>query len=963
MTTAVLRRRITGVAVALVVLVVADVMASGLHTHTANGHWQTPLPVVVLGLITGLTYGLLAVGLVLVYRTNRIINFAHGEMGAFAAAFFGIEVVRWHIPYWVALPLALALAGAVGALAELGVVRRLRNAPLIMSVVATLGVGQFLVGVAAAVNNQAAAGSKYPEPSGLPSFELGALRVTPAFTGMLILSPIVVVALALFLKRSKFGLALRSASANPDAARMAGIFASRMSSLAWALAGSLAALTAILTQPTQGFSTTQTFGPSLLLRALTAAVVARMENLPVALAAGAGLGVIEQLLLWNYPQQGLVEVVLFTIILGALILGRGRAGRTEEKGSWAAVQTLRPLPDRLRRAFWVRHMGIVVGVLFALAAALLPLVISNADAVTVTGIFAFAIIALSVGVVTGLAGQLSLGQFALAAIGALASFEVSRRTGNFVLSFGYAGLAGAGASLIIGLPALRIRGLLLTVTTLSFALVTPAWFLTQSWTLGAGKDPGRPIVAHHALQTGHAYYYVGLVTLLIAMLLARNVYRGGIGRQLIAVRDNEDNARAFTVPAARRKIEGFLIAGFIAGLGGALYGHSLSQLSAGTFPTAASIDVVKMAVIGGLGVLAGPIVGAFFVQGFPHFVPLDSAGLAATSFGQLLIILYIPRGLTGLIEPLRDRVARRLARWSGVDVDGDVEADDGAVPDAAVVPAVVSTNGARPRATPRSVLLEARELRKNFGGVQAVGGVSLTVAAGEIVGLIGPNGAGKTTTFELLAGFTRPDGGTVTFEGDDVSSLGPEARGRLGLIRSFQDAALFPTMTVLEAIMTSLEREVPTRVISELVGSRGSEHRRDGRARTLVASMGLEPYRDKQIQELSTGTRRITELACLLALQPTLLLLDEPSSGIAQRETEALGEVLHELRDTHGVTLLIIEHDIPLIMGLADRIIAMDTGAVIADGPPDVVRHDPQVVEAYLGGSIRAIERSGSLVR
>src|SRR3954465_9518666 len=229
--------------------------------------FETPLPVIVLGLIIGLTYGLLAVGLVLVFRTNRVINFAHGEMGAFAAAFFGIAVVRWHIPYWVALPLALAVGGGVGVAAEAGVVRRLRKAPLIMSVVATLGAGPFLVLFAQAFNSQAGAGALYPQPAGLPTFEFGALRVTPAYFGMLVLSPVVVVVLAVFRKWSRFGLALRASAANPEAARMAGIFASRMSSLAWAIAGPLAALTAILTQPTQGF-TGGSFGPSLLLRAL-----------------------------------------------------------------------------------------------------------------------------------------------------------------------------------------------------------------------------------------------------------------------------------------------------------------------------------------------------------------------------------------------------------------------------------------------------------------------------------------------------------------------------------------------------------------------------------------------------------------------------------------------------------------------------------------------------------------------
>jgi ABC-type branched-subunit amino acid transport system ATPase component len=266
-------------------------------------------------------------------------------------------------------------------------------------------------------------------------------------------------------------------------------------------------------------------------------------------------------------------------------------------------------------------------------------------------------------------------------------------------------------------------------------------------------------------------------------------------------------------------------------------------------------------------------------------------------------------------------------------------------------------------ATTRSVggelLLNAQNLHKAFGGVRAVDGVSLEVYSGEIVGVIGPNGAGKTTMFELLAGFTRVDDGSVWFDGRDVTWMTPEQRGRLGLIRSFQDAALFPTMPVLDVVQLALERVAPTRLVGSVLGFHGLERAKERRAREIVSFMGLDPFRSKQVRELSTGTRRILELACMVALEPSLLLLDEPSSGIAQRETEQLGRLLSELRAQFDITLLVIEHDIPLIMGLGDRIVAMADGKVIAAGPPDTVREDAGVVESYLGGSLAAIERSG----
>jgi ABC-type branched-subunit amino acid transport system ATPase component/ABC-type branched-subunit amino acid transport system permease subunit len=918
--------------------------------------FELPMPVLVLGAVLGITYGLLAVGLVLVYRSNRIINFAHGEIGAFAAALLSILVTRYHLPYYGAALIVLAAAGGIGAVAEVAVVRRLKDAPRLMSIVATLGVGQFLLFLSAVVVPSSSAGFLFPSPPGLPEFDIGPLRLTQAYTGMLFGGPLVVIALTLFLRRSRYGLAMRCAAANPDAARLAGISAARMSSLSWAIAGAVSAFTAMLVFPARGFTAGEAFGPSLLLRALVGAVLARMTSLPIALGAGVGLGIVEQLLLWNYPRAGFVEVVLFGIILAALLLQKGMESREEEKGSWVATRGWRPALEQVAALPEVRFLPWAIAGVSLLGAIALPLVVTSSAAVTLTQIACYAIVGLSVGIATGLGGQLSLGQFALAGIGAVVSFQVSSRVGAFPLALLYAGLAAAAASLVIGIPALRIKGLLLTVTTLGFSLAATGWLLGQPWALGAGVEPGRPIVLGRALDTSRLYYWFALAVLVLALLLSHNVRKGGIGRLLVAVRDNEDNAKAFTVRAHLVKLQGFAIAGFVAGLGGAAYGHLLPNLGPSAFPNRGSIDVVAMAVIGGISLLVGPLLGALYIIGIPAFLPLDSAGLAATQLGWLILVLYLPGGLAQALDPLRTRYLRWAARRHGIDADLDPAATATGV--VARPAALAAADDSRP---PRrgTVLLEAVDLRRRFGGVLAVDGVTLEVRAGEIVGLIGPNGAGKTTTFELLGGFTRPDRGRVLFDGEDVSDLGPEARAERGLIRSFQDAALFPTLTVLDTARLAFERVAPTSFLSSALGFRGAERDKDRMARELIGTMGLDRYRHTPIQELSTGTRRITELACLLALQPRLLLLDEPSSGIAQRETEALGILLRDLHAELGLTMLVIEHDIPLIMGLSDRIIAMDAGIVIASGAPSEVRTDPAVVESYLGGSIDAIHRSG----
>ena len=921
-------------------------------------------PVLLLGVITGITYGLLAVGLVLVFRSNRLINFAHGEIGAFGAAVLGVVVVKWKVPYWIALVGALLVAAAIGATVEATVVRPLRNAPNLMTIVATLGVAQFLLAFSFLVNAQVGASRLFPQPPGFPEFDVGPLRVTKAYSGMLIMSPILVAGLTLFLRRSRYGIAIRGSADNPDAARMSGVSAGRMSGLSWAIAGAVSAFTAILIFPTRGFVTVESLGPSLLLRALVAAVIARMQSLPIALGAGIGVGVLEQELLWNFSGGGIVEATLFVVILGALLLQPRHGSRADEKGSWASVQAWPPVADALRRVWAIRNLGWLgagIGIVIALV---LGLLVTNADAINLVVVIAFSLVGLSFGVVTGLGGQLSLGQFAVAAIGATVSSAIVANTGNFFLGFAVGGVAAAGASVLIGLPALRIRGLMLAVTTLSFALAAQSWLLSQDWMLGEGEDPGRPIFGSMTLDTGREYYFFSLIFIVIGFFIARNVWRSGFGRRLRAIRDNEDNARAFTVHATVVKLQAFAVAGFLAGLGGAVYGHALSRLSNTAFPVGSSIDIVAMGVIGGVALMAGPLIGALYIIALPVFVSLDSLLLAAQKFGWLLLILYVPGGLAALIRPMHSRLIALLGR--GVAVEGTEaaeEAEAAAEIDAGAIGArsLLAPRAASDGAVSRSggTILSVAELTKRYGGVVAVDDVTFDVKDGETLGIIGPNGAGKTTLFELIGGFTKVDSGHVTFAGRDVSRWGPERRGSLGLIRSFQDASLFPTMTVLETVKLALEREIPTRVSLSLIGFDRSEKRRDARAREIVSLMGLDAWKHKPCGELSTGTRRITEIACMLALSPSLLLLDEPSSGVAQRETEVLGELLERVKAYLGTTLIVIEHDMPLIMGLSDRIIAMESGTVIADGTPAQVRSNVRVIESYLGGDMTTIERSG----
>jgi branched-chain amino acid transport system ATP-binding protein len=243
--------------------------------------------------------------------------------------------------------------------------------------------------------------------------------------------------------------------------------------------------------------------------------------------------------------------------------------------------------------------------------------------------------------------------------------------------------------------------------------------------------------------------------------------------------------------------------------------------------------------------------------------------------------------------------------------------------------------------------------------------ISLDLHEGEILGILGPNGAGKTTLFDLISGFFPVDAGRITFDGIDVTELPPDARSRLGLGRSFQDSKLFPALTVYDAIKVALERHLDVR--DPLASALGlpaaidSEAAAAERADELIEMLGLEAYRNKFVSEISTGTRRMVDLACILAHEPRVILFDEPSSGIAQRESEALGPLLKRVRDLTGSSLLVIEHDMPLLTSLADEVIALDLGRVIARGTPAAVVRNPRVVSAYLGADTTAASRSGIL--
>jgi ABC-type branched-subunit amino acid transport system ATPase component/ABC-type branched-subunit amino acid transport system permease subunit len=592
-------------------------------------------------------------------------------------------------------------------------------------------------------------------------------------------------------------------------------------------------------------------------------------------------------------------------------------------------------------------------------------------------IMAFALCATSVTVLTGWAGQLSLGQMAFAGVGALSAAAFARGVSVDIgwgsvhllkgsmppLPFGLALLLGAAVACLlataVGVGALRVRGLLLAVSTLAFAIAAQSYVFSLP-ILSLGQEtvqlPRGRIGPFDVGLNNRGYYYGTLVVLSIVLIVLGRIRRSGVGRSIIGVRENENAAAALSVSPSKTKLTAYALAGFIAGLGGAILGGLVVTIgyTERYFTVQDSLALVSMAVIGGLGGRAGAILGAMWVIGLPAFWPNNNlVPLLTSSIGLLIILLYIPGGFTQIGYWFRDEALRFFEKRlppapSKVSIEPP--------------PSLARANrSVELRTNQDGSVLRTVGLTVAFGGLVAVDHVDVHAAPREVVGLIGANGAGKSTLLNAVGGFV-PATGRVELLGRDASGFKPHRRARLGLGRSFQAAMLFPDLAVHEVVELALEARGATSFWGTVLfrpSSTRVERARRVEAAELIDFLGLGRFADRFVAELSTGTRRIVELAALLAAAPTVICLDEPTAGVAQRETEAFGPLIKRVQGELDATLVVVEHDLPLIMAVSDRVYCLEAGKVIAEGAPAEVRSDPLVIAAYLGTDEHSVVRSG----
>lgn len=637
------------------------------------GYWVPPAAF-FQAVVNGALNAMFAIGLVLIYRATRIVNFSQGSLGILGVMVFLMLAVVEGWNFYFALGAGIAVAALTGLIVEMFVVRRLTKAPRLALTVVTIGIGQVVAAAAGIIPRFfIASDDEIPAATNVGfssfSFKWFPLVYTGNHIAVIVISLLVMLGLAAFFKFTSAGIAIRGAAENDDRAALLGINVSSLSSLIWVLAATLSGLAAILnfTVQTQvaGVLVVGTASASLLLKALAAAVVGKMENLPVTVAAAIAIGVFEQGMFWAFDTTALIDLALLVLIVGVLFAQRGKLARTDEgtTGAWAANVEIRGIPQELKDVPSVRAGRRRAFTLLIVAALAYPWVMSPSQTSLGSVYVIYGIIVISLVVLTGWGGQISLGQFAFVATGAAVGGSLTSKVGvPFPIALVLASAAGAVVAVLIGLPAMRIKGLFLAVTTLAFAVTTSSVFLNPrffGWLIPSNIT--RPKFLFLDGKDERVYFYFCVLSLLFALWVARGLRQSRAGRVLIAMRENERTAQSYSINRVKTRLATFAISGFLAAFAGVLLAHQQLAVRAPAFGPEQSILIFLIAVIGGLGSLGGSLAGVAYIAAVNIFVEDQLLQQLASGAGVMLILLFYPGGVGGLFFLARDAWLRRVA--------------------------------------------------------------------------------------------------------------------------------------------------------------------------------------------------------------------------------------------------------------------------------------------------------------
>ena len=885
------------------------------------------LPFIVSGLASGAIFGLAGTGLVLTYKTSGIFNLGYGAIATVAAYLMYFLHYDHGLDWKLSVLLAVGVGGPLMGLAMEVLDRHLAPQPVVWKVVGTVGIVLLVQGLGVVKYGTKTLTAKPYLPSATEFVEIGGTNVSYQQITLFLVSLVAVVGFYVFFRRSRTGVAMRSVVDDSELVGLHGTNARSVRRTASMIGCTFAALTGVLILPVLGLNAIAlTF---LVLQAVGAAAIGGFSSIPLTflggLLIGVGSDISKKYVVTNPSLAGIPGALPFIFLFVVLLVLPKRRLRPpsllERKPAlpWQAPATVR-----------IVAAVVVIGGLLVV-----PSIVGTELSYWTTGLTQ-AILLLSLGLLVRTSGMVSLCQVTFSAIGAVVFSQFAVDHGiPWLLALLLAGLVVVPVAALVAIPAIRLSGIFLALATFAFGVMVERLLYGLDW-LFTSTVSGRSMPRPSFAESDRSYYYLCLAFLVVVAVLMVAINRSRLGRILRGISDSPTAMSTSGLSVNVTRVLVFAISGFIAAIAGVLYGSGV--LAATTvdvkFQSFSSLVLLCLLAIAPFrepwyalfGIVAAVIPG--YVTGEDTIYWMNAL------FGLSAIAVAAQGGNPQMPVRLRAVFERFGRPRRGLEAPAPESGADVAV--------------AAP--LPEGAGLEVDDLKVRFGGLVAVDGLSLSAPVGRITGLIGPNGAGKTTTFNVCSGLTRPTSGRVLLHGDDVGHVGPAGRSRRGLGRTFQLMELCDSLTVAENVALGRESSMAGgNPVSQIVALPRERRLVDRTTWDAMELCGITELADLQAGALSTGQRRLVELARCLAGPFDVLLLDEPSSGLDRDETVRFGEVLRQVVAERGCGILLVEHDMSLVLTVCSFIYVMDFGRLVFDGPPGEVASSDIVRAAYLG--------------
>ncbi|QPP05243.1 ATP-binding cassette domain-containing protein [Streptomyces bathyalis] len=903
------------------------------------------------GLATGSVYALLGLGIVLVFSVSRNVNLAQGEFYVYGAL-IASTLVGLGIPILLAAVIAVVAVAAIAALLQVVVVARMESAPHATQLLGSIGIALMMSGVARLLWDT--------DDRSLPGlfdrdepFDVWGLSITPQ-TIVLFTALVVTCALLWFLlTRTMIGAQMSAAAALSSRAGLLGIRTNSMARLTYAVAGGVGALAGIVVTPLVFVS--YHAGLGLTISGFIAAAFGGLRSVRGAVAGGLLLGVLEAVAV--HVGQSTMKTPLALALLIIVLLARSesetsgrrwrtwrlwRARRSAVPSLHAVVGRARPLASAGRRG---RFSALAAVAAFGLAG---PHLLAPYWMSVWTFVGVLVVVGVGLDLLLGYTKQLSLGQTTFMGASAyLVALAAKWWDASPLLAVVVAMVGSVAMAALVGAVVLRLRGYFFTLATLAVAMGLEA--LVNGLPEQLGGPSGLPIlttlgIGSFTLDTPEKLFAATWFTAALGMAIAARLVRSRFGYAMRTVGHDEALASAVGASPFSIKLRVFCLSAAYAAVAGVLTAHSYLSVSPSVLGFLGGIDAILGVLLGGLGTVFGAVLGIPLVRLLPEAgESVTSYQLVIQGFAIVAIVVLMPRGLMGglrfVLESLRPRSnAEARPHSRGVAAAGGLVARAAASAEA-VTREPQSASGLR---------LTASDVEVRFGGIVALSGVDLEAAPGLITGLIGPNGAGKSTLLAVLAGSRRPTAGTVRLGERDLTGIGAGTCAQLGIARAFQLPRIPSHMTVLEVAMLGTFRRGRGGMLWSWWRGQRELAAMEATAYAQLRRVGIAHLARVEASTLSTSDQKLLEIARALASAPDVLLLDEPAGGLFEEDLPRLAGLLRALA-AEGLAVVLVEHEMSLVMEVSDRIVVLNEGCVIADGPAEVVRSSPEVIDAYLG--------------